>query len=85
VGQPVTAGQTVWCRTADGGWWKTTAAGPLTRSIGRSWWLAVPVLGWDSGDPDHPVNWPAEDVRTIDPGGDATNAALAALKQGERA
>lgn len=60
-------GQTVWCRTAFGTWWETTAAGPEANSIGRHPYRAVPVLGWDREDPDHPVNWPAEDVRTTDP------------------
>jgi hypothetical protein len=63
----ITAGQTVWCRTAFGEWWKTTAAGPMRSTGGRLWWLAVPVLGWYPDDPDCPVNWPAEDVRTTEP------------------
>lgn len=63
----VEAGQTVWCRTADGEWWKTTAAGPAGLSIGRDRWPAVPVLGWDREHPEHPVNWAATDVRTTDP------------------
>lgn len=63
----VEAGQTVWCRTADGGWWKTTAAGPGRLSEGRQRWAAIPVLGWDRERPEHPVNWAATDVRTTDP------------------
>jgi hypothetical protein len=64
-----TAGQRVWCRTAYDTWWETTAAGPVTYSIGRHPWLAVPVLGWDRDVLEHPVNWPAEDVMTERPEG----------------
>lgn len=63
----ITAGQTVWCRNAYGNWWKTIAAGPVCHGIGRASWLAVPVLGWDPDDPDHPVNWPLGDVSLTDP------------------
>lgn len=67
----IQTGQTVWCRTADGDWWKTTAAGPLTRSIGHPSWPVIPVLMRHRNDEYRPVNWPAEDVRTTDPRGDA--------------
>lgn len=62
----VSAGQTVWCRTAYDTWWKTTAAGPVTY-VGRPGYRAVPVLGWYRDHPDWPVNWSAEDVRTTAP------------------
>lgn len=73
------AGQTVWCRTADGEWWKTVAAGPATRSIGQPAWLSIPVLGWDPDNPKAVVNWPVDAVNTSDPSRPACSKCGSAL------
>lgn len=79
-------GQTVWCRTATGEWWKTTAAGPKGESspVLRSspTWRVVPVYGWDRENPSRVVNWPAADVQLTDPEQDGTASGSSLRKDG---
>lgn len=65
--EPIKVGQQVWCRTANGEWWETAAAGPATSNQGRPAWLAIPVRGWDPDNATLVVNWPADAVSTGEP------------------
>lgn len=84
--RPIQAGDHIECRTAFGEWVRGVAASEprydLDHAINKRAGTFLSVAAWVPPY-DHPVNWPAEDVRHVGPGVPDDFTALNVFMRGE--